>query len=537
MLSKIGIVLNLPKVLVAGLVLGVIPWIVSIYIFPRPGRCPPNFRNAIAWDKLDGDSKHAPSLLPLGDSAHRLRPLNEQSMVLTSGVRTDGHYPNGVHGNLIPEQSIPDFGPTLNGPVLQNNSPKTDAISAQPMSEPVLATGPEMRYPTTDSLMGPILPGGMTMTEMPANREDAVPSPAASTNHGLVLPEAVYSTPAVQTTTMPSSPERTPARAELPPPSQEPEWLPASPRVTVPVRSEQLESIARQADQEIRHGFELASRGAYYAARSKFIAALRLVAQGLDTDRQTTIHGKSLAAGLTAMKEAEDFLPRGSMVEANLDIPSLVASHVTPALKTTETAQMTAFSALKSYMTYAQGQFAAAVEGEMAGSMALRGLGKLHEELAKKQNSEIQAAGTKAIVFYQAALLVAPQNYMAANDLGVMLARAGNLNDARAILENSAALSRQSTVLNNLATVYQRMGRNDLSFQVKQQSLLAQREEQARRQSMGVMASNNSVQWVAPETFAQTSPNLGVPPSTTGKPTAPQQPNNANRQFPNNYQR
>jgi tetratricopeptide (TPR) repeat protein len=338
-------------------------------------------------------------------------------------------------------------------------------------------------------------------------------------------------------TTMPSQPDRMPAEAELLPPSREPAQLPAATRVTLPVRSEQLESIARQADKNIRHGFELAGRGAYYAARSEFIAALRLVAQGLDTDRQTTIHGKSLAAGLTAMKEAEDFLPRGSMMEANLDIPVLVASHVTPALKAADATQITALSAVKGYMTYAQEQLAVAAEGELAGSMALRGLGKLHEELAKNQNTEIQAAASKAIVFYQAALLVAPQNYMAANDLGVMFARAGNLRDARTILEQSAALSRQVAVLNNLALVYQRMGRNDLAMQVKQQSLWVEREEQSRRQAAGVMASNGSVQWVAPETFAQTSPNLASPPSMAGKPAMQQQPNSATRQYPVNYQR
>ena len=35
------------------------------------------------------------------------------------------------------------------------------------------------------------------------------------------------------------------------------------------------------------------------------------------------------------------------------------------------------------------------------------------------------AAEPKAMVFYQAALLVMPRNSMAANDLGVLLARSG----------------------------------------------------------------------------------------------------------------
>ena len=38
-------------------------------------------------------------------------------------------------------------------------------------------------------------------------------------------------------------------------------------------RSEQLERVARQADEQTRHGFDLAGRGAYFAARSELIGA------------------------------------------------------------------------------------------------------------------------------------------------------------------------------------------------------------------------------------------------------------------------
>ena len=426
-------------------------------------------------------------------------------MVLTSGFPADQprpdrriadtHHENDVTENDIPESSIPEFGPALNGPVQTENPPAVETTSTPPATIP--------RYPSTDILEGPKMPGEMPFAAMPRESSDAVPSPAASSTHGSVQSEAVNSHPAVQMTTMPSQPGRMPAEPELLQPSRKPEGVPAASDVALPERSEQLESIARQADQEIRHGFELAGRGAYYAARAEFIAALRMVAQGLDTDRQTTIHGKSLAAGLTAMKEAEDFLPRGSMVEADLDIPALVAGHVTPVLKNADNAKTTSLSALKSYLTYAQNQFAAAADREFAGSMALRGLGKLHEELAKNQNNDIRAAEPKAVMFYQSALLVAPQNFLAANDLGVMFARAGNLNAARTILEHGAATGRQSTVLNNLSIVYRRMGRNDLAAQANRQSQIARQAEQARRTTTPVLAANGSVEWVAPDAFAQ----------------------------------
>ena len=98
-------------------------------------------------------------------------------------------------------------------------------------------------------------------------------------------------------------------------------------------RSEQLEKTARQADQQVRHGFELANRGACYAARAEFVAGLRLLAQALDAERHTTHHSRSLAAALTALKEAGDFLPAGGKLEADLDLPAIIASHRTPILK------------------------------------------------------------------------------------------------------------------------------------------------------------------------------------------------------------
>ncbi|MCC6124041.1 MAG: tetratricopeptide repeat protein [Pirellulales bacterium] len=425
--------------------------------------------------------------------------------------------------NGIPDIDIPDIELVFIHPTPQDDSAASDKKSARPSpktpSPPITTAKQEM-------------PGEMPLAAMNEHKSETVPSPTAPPNHGSVRLEAVAARPAVQTTTAPSESEGASGEPALLYPCTETAVSRSAPRVALPVRSEQLESIARQADREIRHGFELAGRGAYFAARSEFIAALRLVAQGLDTERQTTVHGKALAAGLTALREAEDFIPRGSMVEANLDIPALAASHVTPVLKNAASAQTTSLAALKNYLTYAQQKFAAAADREFAGSMALRALGKLHDELAKNQSADIRAAGPKAVVFYQAALLVAPHNYLAANDLGVMYARAGNLRDAREILEHSAAIGRQSTVLNNLAAVYQRLGRNDLAAQAKRQSLSALQAERAGRPAAGSAAADGSVMWIAPEAFAQDSPNLAAPPTVAGNPAVPQRAADIVRQTP-----
>ena len=58
-----------------------------------------------------------------------------------------------------------------------------------------------------------------------------------------------------------------------------------------------MEKIALKSDQQIRRGFALANRGAFFAARVEFTAALRLTAQGLDNQRNTTSTARPRAPG------------------------------------------------------------------------------------------------------------------------------------------------------------------------------------------------------------------------------------------------
>jgi tetratricopeptide (TPR) repeat protein len=270
------------------------------------------------------------------------------------------------------------------------------------------------------------------------------------------------------------------------------------------VRSEQMENIARQADQQIRHGFELAGKGAYFAARAEFIAALRLLSQGLDADSLTKQHSRALALALRAIKEADDFIPNGSTTEADLSVRSIVGNHETPALKKADLSGLTPMMALKCYLTFAQEQLAEAAGGEIAGSMALHALGKLHATLAKNKIGNVRAAEPKAMVFFQAALLVHGRNYMAANDLGVLLARCGNWADACAMLNYSLSLRSDPTGWHNLALVYQGLGQRELAQRAQLRC-----DEAARLAASPAGGktppAQQMVRWVDTQTFAQST--------------------------------
>jgi len=290
---------------------------------------------------------------------------------------------------------------------------------------------------------------------------------------------------------------------------------------SVGARSEQLERIARQADKKIRDGFELAGRRAYFAARAEFVAALRLISQGLDTQHRTAAHSRALAAGLTALKEAEDFFPAGSRLEADLNLTSLIGGHRTPVLKDTSTEDLTPMLALRNYFTFAQEQLAASAEHEVAGSMALHALGKLHAAVATRGNAVVKAAEPKAMTFYQAALLVHPGNYMASNDLGVLLGHCGNYREAADALQHSLSIHPQPTGWRNLAAVYEQLGQSELARQARLRSTIGNHAKGSHG-GMAQPSSHGEVVWVDPATFSQTSAGPGPVPERT--PTGPASP-------------
>ena len=279
-------------------------------------------------------------------------------------------------------------------------------------------------------------------------------------------------------------------------------------------RSKSLELTAREADQHTRRGFELASRNAYFSARAEFLVALRLVAAGLDAEHQTDRHSRALAAAMTALGEAEDFVPRPSQVEPAADLSALLQSHRTRVLHDVPPQSVTAMSALQAYHAFAQEQLAVAAGREVAGSMALCALGKVHRVMADKEPGTVVVAEAKGIVFFQAALLVNPRNYLASNELGVLLAQGGHYEDARTALEHSASLRQQPAIWHNLAVVYQQLGQADLARRAQWLADHGGRPATA--------AGHVPVRWVDPASFSRTAATTPetVTPITNGQRTS-----------------
>ena len=262
-----------------------------------------------------------------------------------------------------------------------------------------------------------------------------------------------------------------------------------------------IANVAAHADALARHGMSLAGRGAYFSARSEFIQALRLIAQALDQESPGTQHGQQLAAGLRALEEAKDFVPPGSQLEADLDLASIVAAHQTPVLKHAGLTPTNTLAALQDYYTYAQEQLASASGHEPAASLALFGLGKIHLLLAGQTTPTSRLEQPKAMVFHRAALLVDPANFRAANELGVLLAKCGQLEAAKEVLQQSALTSPQAEAWHNLAVVHERLGETAQAQQARREWQLLSSGVAARRTPV----NDAPVQWLDPKQFASVS--------------------------------
>ncbi|MEX2139384.1 MAG: hypothetical protein WD894_08990 [Pirellulales bacterium] len=274
-----------------------------------------------------------------------------------------------------------------------------------------------------------------------------------------------------------------------------------------------LIAVARQADAHVARGFQLALRGATYTARAEFVRALRLSVAALDEQRQTDAHSRAMTNGLRALEEAEEFVSAAAIGRMR-SIEAILAGHQTPILHDESIEELTPAQALQRYLTYAQDQLAAAAGDLQPAATALYALGKL--EITAMPAEIGSLASARAAVYFQASLMVNPQHALAANELGVLLAGHGRLEEAKAALLHSVRSGPQAAAWHNLAIVHHRLGELDLAGRADWESRqVANARETARAAAAGKPwqdAATPTVEWVDPATFAKsTNGTSGVP--------------------------
>ncbi|QDU97084.1 hypothetical protein [Lignipirellula cremea] len=384
-----------------------------------------------------------------------------------------------------------------------------------PQPAPILPSYAGYR-PARESEIAPLAP--------PANEGPAITPPGMNvppsqergpSGSGAGIPYVYPTTGASQPLPMQSvlvkEPSRSAASEEPVRPSSPRDVAPreTAPRVMAvrPISAEAMKIVNARAHEFNRSGFSLAERSAFFSARADFIQALRLIAQAIDAQAGGVLASQSLSNGLRALEEAEDFRPKGSRLEADLDTSALADGHRTPVLKEdgVNADQVSALRAVQMYYAYAQEQLAASCGGQAAGSVALYGMGKIQLSLAKAEGEVQGSHGPQAMAYFQAAMMADPSNQRASNELGVMLGRYGQWADARTVLLQSLSVRPMPETWHNLAVVHDRLNEPELARKARHEYELA-------RQT--TPSSSTSVQWLDSKTFAQTNPGPSGPPLT-----------------------
>jgi tetratricopeptide (TPR) repeat protein len=269
--------------------------------------------------------------------------------------------------------------------------------------------------------------------------------------------------------------------------------------------------LEQECRDKIGAAFALAKRGASFAARQELIEVLRKISQAKDTREGSRTRSTSLAAGLRALEEAEDFAPRGTQLEAELALDIVCASHRTPLARELDLDSMLPSQMMERYNRYAQIKLAVAVAGEPAGSMALHTLGKLNSQLKATEPEQHPLATRRAVAFQQAALLAHNENYLAAHELGLLLAETGHFPEAKHLLAQVATQQPNAMVYRNLARIHQASG-DPVQAQMC-------RVEGDRLAQMGRGPQSN-VDWVSRQDFSRNQMNnFNIQPQVASRPT------------------
>jgi tetratricopeptide (TPR) repeat protein len=276
-----------------------------------------------------------------------------------------------------------------------------------------------------------------------------------------------------------------------------------------PTTASPMDIVCQRAMQMADQATTIAQRGMFHSAQADLLQALQLIAQAQDVQQGGTQHALALAAGLTALEESRDFAANNNRPSDAVDIASIAANHRTPVLKVGAPVSLSPIVAQQRYFAFAQEQLLIAAGGMPASSQVLYRLGRLQTALSAHDADPLAAHGPQAIVYHQAALASDASNWLAANELGVLYARYGQLPQARQLLLYSLRLHPHVQGWQNLAVVHRQLGETELAK-------LADNERQllAPKSGESADAAGDMVRWVDPKTFAAAGGHDAQAPET-----------------------
>lgn len=215
--------------------------------------------------------------------------------------------------------------------------------------------------------------------------------------------------------------------------------------------------MGAEVSQRIARSESLMQRNAFFSAREEASGAMNYLAHILDSDNHSRRSHSALQAAQTAIQEAENFAP-GAVHLDQESLGLLIRSHTTPVLKDVDTRTLAPLTAAQYYHRFAEQNLVEAARGHPWCSEVLYALG-----LSFQAQSETAAASDtllreKSLLYYRAALEIAPGNTLAANQLGYMLLGMDRAKEARSVLVQSIQATPTKPAIQNLAEAARRLG-------------------------------------------------------------------------------
>jgi|694.fasta_scaffold53488_3 tetratricopeptide (TPR) repeat protein len=253
------------------------------------------------------------------------------------------------------------------------------------------------------------------------------------------------------------------------------------------------------ASTHLSYGKTLARKGATASARNEFLNALAVIAQSRDLRLGGKDHVNALNQAVLALAEAEDLFGKPGSSNLDADVATVSAGHLSRILDPAVAKQLTRADALNAYQEFARRNLQAACGRNWLASETFYALGRLHNLLSLADPAQQPCELSKSLTFHQAALSADANNFASANELGVLLARQGQLEEAKRLLIHSVTLSPRRETWTNLATVHQRLGETRLAqLAAGEAKSLVERTSQANASPL--------IRLVAPAEF-ETIPN------------------------------
>ena len=274
-----------------------------------------------------------------------------------------------------------------------------------------------------------------------------------------------------------------------------------------------------KAVHHIEYGKTLSRRGASHTARQEFLAAMQLIAAANDKNSGDNRHTKALRTAMLTIKEAGDFSVASSEQQIQMNVGSVVESHRSKVLTTAQAANLSPAQAMNRYFASAQEQLDLAGGRNVVSAEVFYCMGKLHTVLSRNQKVLGPYETSKSVVYHQVALLSDNQHHRSANELGVLLARSGRLDQAKMLFERSLMSQPTVRTWQNLAEAHRRLGEVDFANR-------ANREVQMLASGQ-LPASQSIIQWKpidqfnadAPVEFNQRVAELPSPPTRSASPS------------------